>query len=146
TIEPRAKAVKVAAATPAPRPRASAMSANRNGNTAPHPAVASAPPDSRTTVRPRAVRTCTPWNMLVLDVRSANAAESRLTFEIEVRYRNDCTLDNMASSAGIPQRPASGPKPRRSSGLADYQAAVAGYTAAGADADVQRVVTALTRI
>ncbi len=53
----------------------------------------------------------------------------------------------MASTPGIPQRrsPGSG-APRRSSSLADYQAAVAGYTAAGADADVQRVVTALSRI
>lgn len=53
----------------------------------------------------------------------------------------------MASSPGIPKKqPTWGSKPRRSSSLADYQAAVAGYTAAGADADVQRVVTALTRI
>lgn len=53
----------------------------------------------------------------------------------------------MARSPGIPKnQPASGSTPRRPSGLADYQAAVAGYTAAGADADVQRVVTALSRI
>jgi len=51
----------------------------------------------------------------------------------------------MAESAGIPADP-SPPRSRRRSGLADYQAAVAGYTAAGADADVQRVVTAISRI
>ncbi|HTZ42886.1 MAG TPA: MarR family transcriptional regulator [Jatrophihabitans sp.] len=51
----------------------------------------------------------------------------------------------MASSSGIPGR--AGPvKPRRRTGLADYDAAVAGYIAAGADESVQRVVTALSRI
>ena len=52
----------------------------------------------------------------------------------------------MASTPGIPKKHPTSGAPRRSSGLADYQAAVAGYTAAGADADVQRVVTALSRI
>jgi DNA-binding MarR family transcriptional regulator len=49
----------------------------------------------------------------------------------------------MATSPGIPvtSEAESGRSP-----LADYRAAVAGYTAAGADESVQRVVTALTRI
>ncbi|HEX2901853.1 MAG TPA: MarR family transcriptional regulator [Jatrophihabitans sp.] len=53
----------------------------------------------------------------------------------------------MADAPGIPGRqPVNGSTPRRRAGLADYQAAVAGYIAAGADTDVQRVVTALSRI
>jgi DNA-binding MarR family transcriptional regulator len=55
----------------------------------------------------------------------------------------------MASTPGIPDsaRTAGSARPRRRpAGVADYQAAVAGYTAAGADEDVQRVVTALSRI
>ena len=58
----------------------------------------------------------------------------------------------MARRAGIP--PADSPpdppgrpgRARRPGPPADYQAAVAGYIAAGADTDVQRVVTAISRI
>src|SRR3954468_1459674 len=50
----------------------------------------------------------------------------------------------MATSPGIPAPPAA--DGTQSATLADYQAAVAGYIAAGADESVQRVVTALTRI
>jgi len=39
-----------------------------------------------------------------------------------------------------------GSKARKRTPLSDYQAAVAGYTAAGADETVQRVVTALSRV
>jgi DNA-binding MarR family transcriptional regulator len=55
----------------------------------------------------------------------------------------------MVGSPGIPAPPATsadGATPDSSSPLADYQADVAGYIAAGADETVQRVVTALTRI
>lgn len=53
----------------------------------------------------------------------------------------------MASAPDIPKpRPSGRSSTKRAAGLADYQAAVAGYTAAGADADVQRVVTAVSRI
>jgi DNA-binding MarR family transcriptional regulator len=50
----------------------------------------------------------------------------------------------MATTPGIPAPAAT--DGTQSSTLADYQAAVAGYIAAGADESVQRVVTALTRI
>jgi DNA-binding MarR family transcriptional regulator len=47
----------------------------------------------------------------------------------------------------VPAEPsADGAVPGSGSRLADYEAAVAGYTAAGANETVQRVVTALTRI
>ncbi|UQX89541.1 MarR family transcriptional regulator [Jatrophihabitans telluris] len=49
--------------------------------------------------------------------------------------------DNPGSST-----PARLPRRRASEELTEYQAAVAGYTAAGADETVQRVVTALARI
>jgi DNA-binding MarR family transcriptional regulator len=72
-------------------------------------------------------------------------------FGIEVRDRSSISnlpyTANMAKSSGIPgpAGPSNG-MARRRSAPADYQAAVAGYTAAGADEDVQRVVTALSRI
>ncbi|MDQ1752192.1 MAG: hypothetical protein QOE71_3248 [Pseudonocardiales bacterium] len=49
----------------------------------------------------------------------------------------------MPKPAGIPGPK---PKPARSKALAEYESTVAGYTAAGADETVQRVVTALARI
>jgi DNA-binding MarR family transcriptional regulator len=55
----------------------------------------------------------------------------------------------MTSSPGIPasvDASADGSPRGHGSPLADYQTAVAGYTAAGANETVQRVVTALTRI
>jgi DNA-binding MarR family transcriptional regulator len=56
----------------------------------------------------------------------------------------------MAAKPTVP--PPAGPRPHtahpehRTDGVTDYEAAVAGYTAAGADETVQRVVTALSRI
>jgi len=55
----------------------------------------------------------------------------------------------MATPAGLPAPSAAsteGAAPGQASPLAAYQADVAGYTAAGADETVQRVVTALNRI
>ena len=55
----------------------------------------------------------------------------------------------MATTPGSPARPdgSADGRPAGSPGsLPDYQAAIAGYIAAGANATVQRVVTALTRI
>ncbi len=55
----------------------------------------------------------------------------------------------MASSPGIPasvQAPNNGAPAGQGSPLADYQTAIAGFTAAGANETVQRVVTALNRI
>ncbi|MGX7680792.1 MarR family winged helix-turn-helix transcriptional regulator [Jatrophihabitans sp. DSM 45814] len=49
----------------------------------------------------------------------------------------------MAKQTGIP---APRPRPKRSAALVEYETAVAGFTAAGADETVQRVVTALARI
>ncbi len=48
----------------------------------------------------------------------------------------------MASTPGVPARK----KKSAPAALTDYQSAVAGYTAAGADETVQRVVTALSRV
>jgi len=55
----------------------------------------------------------------------------------------------MATTPGSPARPdgsADGGPAGSPGSLPDYQAAIAGYIAAGANATVQRVVTALTRI
>jgi DNA-binding MarR family transcriptional regulator len=49
----------------------------------------------------------------------------------------------MSRSADVPR---SKRRSARSAALADYESAVAGYTAAGADETVQRVVTALSRV
>ena len=55
----------------------------------------------------------------------------------------------MASPTGIPAPPQpsiDGHSPSQATTLADYQSAVAGFTAVGANETVQRVVTALNRI
>ena len=55
----------------------------------------------------------------------------------------------MANSPGLPapiDTSATGTAPGHGSALADYQTAIAGYTAAGGHETVQRVVTALNRI
>ena len=53
----------------------------------------------------------------------------------------------MARSPDVPGKNGTAKKkPRRSAVLSEYENAVAGYTAAGADETVQRVVTALARV
>lgn len=49
-------------------------------------------------------------------------------------------------TARAPSKGANGAQSRRNAVLSEYETAIAGYTAAGADETVQRVVTALARV
>lgn len=49
-------------------------------------------------------------------------------------------------NSGPESRSRATPRPKRPTALAEYESAVAGYTAAGADETVQRVVTAISRV